>query len=105
MSQLEHFTERVCEVIAAIPEGKVATYGQIAVMAGNQRSARQVVRILHTLSRSRNLPWHRVVNVKGRISLPVGAGFELQRELLENEGIVFDGRGVIDFAVFRWRGE
>jgi methylated-DNA-protein-cysteine methyltransferase related protein len=61
------FTERAVEIIKNIPEGKVMTYGQIAKLAGSSRGARQVVRILHSMSRKFNLPWHRVINSKGEI--------------------------------------
>ncbi|MFA7568239.1 MAG: MGMT family protein [Alkalispirochaeta sp.] len=93
-------TEAIAHTIAAIPYGTVATYGQIATLAGYPRSARQVARILHTLSRPRKLPWHRVVNRTGRISLPPTQGGDLQRILLEDEGIEFDLRGRIDLTRF-----
>ncbi|NMO79844.1 MGMT family protein [Niallia alba] len=64
------FTKKVVEIIADIPEGKVMTYGQIAAIAGSPRGARQVVRILHTLSEKYQLPWQRVLNSKGCIGLP-----------------------------------
>lgn len=82
------FTEEVLEIIASIPHGYVMTYGQIAVFAGNPRGARQVSRILHGMSVKFNLPWHRVINSKGKISLPGELG-NRQRTLLEQEGILF----------------
>ncbi len=88
--------------IKRIPRGKVATYGQIAAMAGNPRAARQVVRTLHTSSDKAELPWHRVINSQGRISLKPGQGYELQRTLLEEEGIRFDLRGSIDLKLYLW---
>lgn len=96
------FTERVIEVIRSIPEGCVATYGGVAELAGNHRAARQVSRILHTCSRSEGLPWYRVVNREGKISLKPGHGYEEQRMLLENEGVIFY-RGRIDLEEFLWR--
>jgi len=63
------FTEKVIAIIAAIPEGKVMTYGQIAAAAGSPRAARQVVRILHSMSDKYHLPWHRVVNAQGMIGI------------------------------------
>ena len=96
------FSERVVAILQAIPEGTVAFYGQIAAMAGNPRAARQVVWVLHASSKKRGLPWHRVVNIKGGISLPVGDGYELQRALLEEEGVSFDDRGRIDLKRFLW---
>jgi len=80
------FTIQVIDIIKNIPYGKVMTYGQIAAYAGNPRGARQVSRILHSMSNSHNLPWHRVINSKGSISLTGEAGF-IQGELLSNEGI------------------
>nr|WP_081727557.1 MGMT family protein [Halalkalibacter wakoensis] len=81
------FTERVIGVIQSIPEGKVMTYGQIANLAGSPRVARQVVRILHSMSHKYNLPWHRVVNAKGEISIKDDELFLIQKKLLEAEGI------------------
>ncbi len=95
------FTQLAVEVIKNIPEGKVATYGQIAALAGNPRGARQVVRVLHSSSRKEGLPWHRVINCKGMISL-TGEGYDIQRSLLEAEGVVFDDKGKIDLRVFQW---
>lgn len=80
------FTEDVLEIIKNIPKGRVMTYGQIAAYAGNPRSARQVSRILHSMTDKHKLPWHRVINSKGGISLTGEAGF-VQGEMLSNEGI------------------
>lgn len=98
------FTKRVIEVLGRIPHGRVATYGQIAALAGNPRAARQVVRILHSCSRSHNLPWHRVINARGRISLAPGDGFELQRAMLSDEGVVFGIGDRIDLNRYGWDG-
>lgn len=97
------FTRRVIELIAAIPRGRVATYGGIAAMAGSPRAARQVVRVLHSSSRKEGLPWHRVINREGRISLPDMRGGDEQRERLEAEGVVFAPNGRIDLNSFLWR--
>jgi len=96
------FSQRVIEIIRKIPEGRVTTYGQIAVMAGNRFAARQVVRILHSCSGKETLSWHRVINSKGTISLG-GEGYKMQRRLLEAEGIIFDEAGRIDFDRFLWK--
>ncbi len=80
------FTEDVLDIIRMIPNGKVMTYGQIAAYAGNPRGARQVSRILHSMSLSHKLPWHRVINSKGTISLTGEPGF-IQGSMLANEGI------------------
>jgi methylated-DNA-protein-cysteine methyltransferase-like protein len=96
------FAQRLVEVIRGIPRGKVATYGQLAAMAGTPRGARQVVRILHTSWEKEKLPWHRVINAKGTISL-TGAGFDEQKALLESEGVRVDGRGAINLNEYQWR--
>ena len=92
-------TERIIHVIREIPEGCVATYGEIAARAGNPKAARQVARVLHTSSRSHHLPWHRVVGSGGHISLK-GEGFEEQKRLLEAEGVSVTTRGFIDLERF-----
>ena len=97
-------SERIIGVIKKIPRGRVATYGQIAAMAGNPLAARQVVRILHSSSKKEKLPWHRVINSKGKISLEPGFGYEEQRSLLVKEGIKFDKSDKIDFERFLWSG-
>jgi methylated-DNA-protein-cysteine methyltransferase-like protein len=81
------FTEKVIAIICSIPEGKVMTYGQIASHAGSTRGARQVVRILHAMSKAYKLPWHRVVNVRGEISIADDDLFELQAFLLRAENV------------------
>jgi methylated-DNA-protein-cysteine methyltransferase-like protein len=92
-------------LIRSIPEGRVAYYGQLAALAGRPGSARQVARLLHSSSRKYDLPWHRVVNSKGGISLPIGRGYERQRSLLESEGVVFGLHDRIDFETYLWRPE
>jgi methylated-DNA-protein-cysteine methyltransferase-like protein len=96
------FTEEVIAIIRAIPPGKVVTYGQIAAMAGHPRNTRGVVWILHACSEADDLPWFRVVNREGRISLPPGRGYERQKALLAAEGIRFDRRGRIDLKRYLW---
>jgi methylated-DNA-protein-cysteine methyltransferase-like protein len=96
------FTERAVAVIRSIPRGKVATYAQVAAVAGSPLAARQVVRILHTLSRSERLPWHRVINSRGSISLPRGAGFEEQKTALEAEGVRVTDEGDVDVVRRLW---
>ncbi|NDV20141.1 DNA methyltransferase [Pseudodesulfovibrio sp. JC047] len=99
------FTQKVIDLIHAIPAGKVSTYGHIAAMAGNRRAARQVARILHSFSRKEALPWHRVINKQGQISLPRSHGYEMQKKRLEAEGVIFDTSDTIDLNVFLWRSE
>lgn len=96
------FTAKVIELIRAIPEGKVTTYGDIARAADSPRAARQVVRILHTCSKKENLPWHRVVNREGKIALKPSEGYETQRALLEAEGIRFGLSERISFESYYW---
>ncbi|MBA7541057.1 DNA base-flipping protein [subsurface metagenome] len=96
------FYQKVIAIIKNIPEGKVATYGQIATYAGNPRAARQVSYILHSSSRKENLPWHRVINSKGSISLKPGHGYELQKQMLKKEGITFQENDCIDLKRFLW---
>ncbi|WP_214767354.1 MULTISPECIES: MGMT family protein [unclassified Exiguobacterium] len=90
------FTQDVVALIRAIPAGRVATYGQIARLAGNPRAARQVVRILHSMSQAERLPWHRVVNAKGEIS----QGIE-QQLALEAEGVVFERPGKLSLSRYQ----
>ncbi len=97
------FTEKAKALIKRIPRGKVATYGQIAALAGNPLGARQVVWALNSSSRTEKLPWHRVINSQGRISLPRGGGYELQKKLLAKEGVEFPRNGKLDLTRFQWR--
>ncbi len=96
------FSRRVKRVIKSIPPGKVATYGQVAALASNERAARGVVWILHSCSDKDRLPWHRVINSRGSISLRPGRGFEEQKRRLEAEGIKVGRRGRIDLEVYLW---
>ena len=96
--------ERVWAVVRRIPRGRVATYGQVAALAGLGGQARQVGYALHALPGEGLAPWHRVVNARGAISLTPGRGADVtQRIRLEREGVRFDARGRIDLERFRWR--
>ncbi|MEH7505346.1 MGMT family protein [Neobacillus drentensis] len=97
------FTENVVEIIRSIPEGKVATYGQIAGLAGSPRAARQVVRALHSMSKKYCLPWHRVINAKGQIALRDDESYNEQRLSLEAEGVEIGLNGVIDLDRYQWK--
>lgn len=101
-SRYAPFTQRAIELIRSIPKGRVASYGQIAGIAGSPGAARQVARVLHSLSRAQRLPWHRVINSRGSISLPRGGGFETQRALLESEGVRVADDGEVDLRGHRW---
>lgn len=93
-------------LVRAIPRGRVATYGQIAGLAGFPRHARQVGYAMAALAGDAGVPWHRVVNARGEISArAAGAGAERQRELLEHEGVAFDAAGRIDMRRYQWRPE
>lgn len=115
MTADDGFLARVQALIARIPAGSVATYGQIAALAGHPRRARHVGQALAHTPPGRPLPWHRVVNAQGRISAREGRGDDphrhrdqpvehLQQRLLEAEGVVFRA-GRIDLDTYRWRPE
>ena len=88
--------------VRRVPEGKVATYGQIAGLAG-KCTARQVGYAMAALRDGSGVPWHRIINSQGKISLrTVSEGHRLQRILLEAEGIVFSGDDRIDMGEYRW---
>ena len=89
-------------VIRKIPRGRVATYGQVATLAGLPGHARQVGYALHALRGSTTVPWQRVLNAAGRISLRPLTGGISQRMLLEKEGVVFDGERV-PLARYAWK--
>lgn len=91
----ESFYKRVISAIKSIPKGKVVSYGQVAEAAGNPRAARQVAYILHSSTGKHNLPWHRVVNSRGTLSLKPGSGYETQKKLLEKEGVLFDNKDFV----------
>ena len=94
--------ERIYEIVRQIPPGKVATYGQVARIAG-RCTARLVGYAMASLPRGTDVPWQRVINFKGEISpRKNGDGSIRQRKLLEKEGILFDSRGRLDFKKFGW---
>jgi methylated-DNA-protein-cysteine methyltransferase-like protein len=95
---------RIYRVVRRIPRGRVATYGQVAELAELPGGARQVGYALHALGARRDVPWQRVVNARGAISLRRERGVEpLQQRLLESEGLEFDARGRLDLARVQWR--
>jgi len=95
---------RIYRVVRRIPRGKVATYGQIALLAGIPRQPRQVGYALHALPGRSDVPWQRVINARGEVSKRSAPGTEgLQRAALESEGVVFDERGRVDLARYQWR--
>lgn len=99
--------QRIYDVVKQIPPGRVATYGDVARMAGMPRRARFVGFALRVLPEGTAVPWHRVVNATGEISvarLDPAAGAE-QRALLEDEGVEFGPDGRVDLQRFRWTPE
>ncbi|SDC75839.1 methylated-DNA-protein-cysteine methyltransferase related protein [Terribacillus halophilus] len=98
---MEPFTQEVIRIIKSIPEGKVMTYGQIGKAAGKARGARQVSRILHSMSKKHDLPWHRVISADGRLKIKDETTLHEQLERLYEEGLeIFDGR--VDLEVYRY---
>ncbi|MQA90719.1 MAG: methylated-DNA--[protein]-cysteine S-methyltransferase [Gemmatimonas sp.] len=96
------FSERVYATVRRIPYGRVVTYGGIAALLGTPRAARGVGSALAALPEGNDVPWWRVVNGRGEISLPHYPG-RLQRMLLEQEGVPFRRSGTIDLRRFGWR--
>lgn len=95
--------ERIYRVVRRVPRGRVATYGQIAEIA-QASGPRQVGYALHALPAGSDVPWHRIVNAKGEISLRSGLGGEsFQQALLKAEAVEFDAKGRIDLDRFRWK--
>lgn len=96
------FPQRVWQIVAAIPQGYVTTYGEVALLAGSPRAARQVGGVLKRLPEGSHLPWHRVVNRYGAISL-TGPDLQRQREALLAEGIMVSADGVVDLVRYGWK--
>lgn len=95
--------QRIYEVVKRIPRGRVATYGQVASLAGLAGHARQVGYALHALPERSTVPWHRVVNASGGISLRSIPGAELaQQQLLEREGVRLNAKGRVLLSRVRW---
>ncbi len=94
----------IYKVIRRIPRGRVATYGQIARLSGIDGHARQVGYALHSLPSGSGVPWHRVINARGEVSpRTTSDSHELQRMLLEAEGVKFDARGRVELKKFVWK--
>ena len=95
--------QQIYQTVQLVPEGKVATYGQIARLIGRPRHARQVGYALAATPEELDIPWHRIVNAKGEISALPKAGYdEYQRILLEDEGVEFNEHGRIYLKQFLW---
>lgn len=98
---MREFRARVLDLVARIPPGRVMTYGQLALLAGGPGNARQVGFSMQGLAGS-DLPWQRVINAQGRVSTyKLGFG-DMQRALLEGEGVTFDAAGKCDLARLQW---
>ena len=99
--------ERIYAAVKRIPRGRVATYGQIAALAGMPRQPRQVGYALHAMPESRSIPWHRVINARGEVSTRSSRsapGIEAtQRLLLEREGVEFDAASRVSLCRFGWQ--
>lgn len=94
---------RILEIVAALPRGRVASYGQVAALAGLPRHAREVGRVLSELPDGSSIPWQRVIAADGRVSARgLWGDEERQRRLLESEGVRFDARGRVDLNRFGW---
>lgn len=99
------FKDRVIQIVKKIPYGRVTTYGTVATLAGLPRGARLVGGILHYNSDQYNLPWHRVINKQGFISIKsLSHPKTLQKALLEDEGIEVTSDFMIDLEKYGWFG-
>lgn len=99
------FFERVYRLVRQVPPGRVTSYGAIAAMLGHPRAARTVGWALHGLPEDSDVPWHRVINSRGRISTSCQEhSADLQRALLEDEGVQFNEQGIVDWKRFGWPG-
>jgi TDG/mug DNA glycosylase family protein len=97
---------RIYAVVRRIPRGRVASYGEVARLAGLPGHARQVGYALAALREGDDVPWQRVINARGEVSPRKAPGTEeFQRAVLEREGVVFDAKGRVDFARFGWHAE
>ena len=95
------FRDRIYEFMMRLPEGKVTTYGDLAAFAGHPYAARRVGEIAH--GGPTELPWHRLVNFKGGLAVGFPGGQDVQRQLLEQDGIICESGRVADFEERRWR--
>lgn len=104
MKNNESMYERIYSVVSMVPPGKVATYGQIARIAG-RCSARNVGYSMASVPSESAVPWHRIINSRGKISVRShGDTCNAQRQMLESEGIVFSDSGAVDLEEFGWNG-
>jgi methylated-DNA-protein-cysteine methyltransferase-like protein len=99
------FRDSVLKIVASVPKGKLVSYGQVAMMAGHPRAARQVGWVLHGLPRGSKIPWQRVVNTNGYVPSK-GREFEAMEQIarLRGEGIEVGDDGAMDLELYRWSG-
>ncbi len=99
---MESRYQTIWRTVRRIPYGRVATYGQVARVAGMDGQPRLVGYAMHALPAGSTVPWHRVINAAGRISVPGPSGRE-QRRRLESEGVEFSAAGRVNFNQFGWK--
>lgn len=102
---MQPFTEKAIHIIKSVPPGKVMTYGQVARQAGSPRSARQIARLLHSMSAKHGLPWHRIVNAQGKIVVVDEESQYTQCALLEEEGVEIGRNGSVDLEVYQFNSD
>ena len=93
-------TGHIIRAILAVPRGRVSCYRDIAIVCGMPNGARQVARILHSMSKKHRLPWHRIIRADGLIALESGQGKEVQMGLLRAEGVKVSDAGWVDLKKF-----
>jgi len=99
------FYHQIYRVVCRVPRGQVVTYGQVAVILGCPGAARAVGYAMHRTPQGQGIPWHRVINARGRISIKGDVyAAEAQRALLESEGVVFEDGDRVDLKKYRWPG-
>lgn len=102
--EISAFTKKVLKQIQSIPMGQVATYKQIAALAGKPQGSRGVSWILHSCSTTYKLPWHRVINSQGKISFEKNShNFRQQKKKLESEGVELNSEGQLSLKKFQWK--
>lgn len=101
--KVQHNRERIWQTVSQIPSGSVASYGQVAKLAGLPNASRLVGNVLKKLPKGSQLPWHRVINAQGKISFAEGSNAYCEQRLrLENEGLVFSGNK-LSLTKYGWR--
>lgn len=96
-------SKNIVNTILSIPPGKVLSYGAVAALSGNPNASRQVSWLLRSQTEKYNLPWFRVINSMGKISIKDPHGYMIQKELLQSEGVMFNNKDTIDLNKYLWR--